>query len=90
RTRRVGLTVPSFALAPYAVAGTDLVLAAPRELVAPLCERFGLALAPLPLPVPPIPVVMTWPERLHADAGHRWLRDRVARVVAAFTSDARR
>lgn len=90
RQRRIGLTIPSFALGPHALIGTDLVLAAPRELAAPLCGPFGLRLLDLPIEVPAIPVVMSWPERLQADPGHRWLRDRVGDVVrAALSADVR-
>jgi DNA-binding transcriptional LysR family regulator len=81
--RRVGLTVPSFLLAVHAVSRTDLVFAGPRPSMAPLCAPLGLALLDLPLPLDPIPVVCTWPEALHADPGHRWLRERVAEVIGA-------
>jgi DNA-binding transcriptional LysR family regulator len=65
------------------------VLAVPRALAAPLCRPLGLRLLPLPLVLPPVPVVMTWPEALHADPGHRWLRERVAEsVVAVIARDA--
>jgi DNA-binding transcriptional LysR family regulator len=79
--RRIGLTVPSFLLAPHAVARTDLVLAAPRSLVAPLAGPLGLVLRELPLPMPPVPVSLSWPEHQHDDPGHRWIRSKVAEIA---------
>jgi DNA-binding transcriptional LysR family regulator len=79
--RRVGLTVPSFLLAPHAVARTDLVLAAPRTLVAPLAAPLGLVVRELPLELPAVPVSLTWPEHQHDDPGHRWIRGKVAEIA---------
>jgi DNA-binding transcriptional LysR family regulator len=81
RGRRVGLEVHNWLLAPYAVAGTDLLFTGAGELLAPLCASLGLVLAPPPLPLEPAPVVALWPERLHADPGHRWFRETVVRTL---------
>ncbi len=82
-TRRVGLVTPSFLVAPLVVARTDWFFAAPAPFVAELADTLGLVMRPAPVPLPAVTVTLTWPERLHADPGHRWLRARVADVLAA-------
>lgn len=72
--RRVGLVVPTFLAALVAVAETDLLFAAPRELVEPLLPRLGLVVAAPPIAVPAVPVVAVWHERYQADPAHRFLR----------------
>jgi DNA-binding transcriptional LysR family regulator len=75
--RRIGFVAPGFLAAPFAVADTDFFFAAPRELVTNVAARLGLQLLDPPVPLPPIKVSMVWHERMHAEAGHRWLRDAV-------------
>ncbi|MEY3012859.1 MAG: hypothetical protein RIT45_1594 [Pseudomonadota bacterium] len=82
-SRRVVLTLPTFLLAPRAVAETDLLYTGPEPFLRPLAASLGLAVLPPPLPLPPAPVMMAWPARLDADAGVRWFRERVAAVVRA-------
>ena len=79
--RRVGLVVPTFLMAPMAVARSDCFFAGPLELVGPLAEALGLVHRPLPIDRPPAAIHMYWCERLHADPGHAWFRDRVAEVA---------
>lgn len=81
-SRRVGLVAPGFLVAPLVVARTDFFFAAPGPLLDALAGALGLWQRPPPIALAPVPVVMTWPERLHADAGHRWLRDRLAEVLS--------
>lgn len=81
--RAVVLTLPTFLLAPRAVAETDLLYTGPEPFLRPLAEELGLLVLPPPLALPPAPVMMAWPSRLTADKGARWFRDRVAGVVAA-------
>jgi DNA-binding transcriptional LysR family regulator len=80
-SRRVGLVVPSFLAALHAVAQTDLLLAAPRELAQPLARQFGLKLGEPPIALPRVPVGALWHERMHADAAHRWFRGLVVEVL---------
>ncbi len=87
--RRIALHVPSFLVAPEVVARTDCFFTAPRELVAPIAARLGLAMHRPPLPIPEIPVAAHWHERTHADAGHRWFRDAVGAVVSEVLGGAR-
>ncbi|MCA9658877.1 MAG: LysR family transcriptional regulator [Myxococcales bacterium] len=79
--RRVGLTVESFLLAPHAVAASDLLYTGPWELIRPHVAGIGLASQPPPVALPEVPVNAYWPERVHHDPGHQWLRERVVQVV---------
>lgn len=83
RTRTVGMTAPSFLIAPFVVAESDLFFAAPRELVTGAAERLDLAILDLPLPAPRVPVALLWHDRLSADPGHAWFREALTRVGKA-------
>ncbi len=75
RTRRVVLSIHSYALAPLMVAGTDCVCTLPGRLL----RRFGggidLFQPPLPLPRPNL--MALWHARNQEDPGHLWLREHI-------------
>lgn len=77
--RRIGLYATSFLLAVQVVASSNLLFTGPEEVL----RRLPLPLLrlPPPLPIPAVPVAAIWPERLDADPGHRWFRERVVRVA---------
>lgn len=77
--RRVVVSVPDFLLAPAVLARTDLVALLPRRLVRDIA---GLRIVEPPVDVPGYEIALLWPERLHRDPAHRWLRDRIARGAA--------
>ncbi|MFO0588149.1 MAG: LysR family transcriptional regulator [Polyangiaceae bacterium] len=83
KRRIVGMTAPTFLVAPFVVAESDFFFAAPRELSRGLARKLGLVMLELPLPVPKIPVAAVWHERMHADPGHAWFRERVAIAAKA-------
>lgn len=76
-TRRIGLWVPTFLLAPEVVSRTDYLFTAPRELVAPLVTRLKLTMLEPPVRIAPVPVAAFWHGRVEADPGHRWFRELV-------------
>ncbi|AVA15079.1 LysR family transcriptional regulator [Sphingopyxis sp. MG] len=80
--RRIEVTVESFLLVPMLIQGTQLMALA-LERVAQLFP--GLAkiqtIEP-PYPLPEILETMYWHSRHTSDAGHRWLRERLAAVAA--------
>jgi DNA-binding transcriptional LysR family regulator len=88
-TRHVGLVAPGFLAAAQVVARTNFVLAAPRQLLAPVAAELGLVTRAPPLALPSIPAVALWPERLHLDPGHRWFRGVVADVLARVLAEKR-
>lgn len=78
RTRTIGMIAPSFLVAPFVVAESDHLFAAPRELSAGIARRLGLAVLDLPLPIPKVPVALVWHERMRSDPGHTWFRERLS------------
>jgi DNA-binding transcriptional LysR family regulator len=74
-TRRVVLSVQSFLLLTSVLARTDLVALLPSRLLA---DAPGLRAVEPPLEVPGFEMLMLWPERVHRDPGHKWLRDHLA------------
>jgi DNA-binding transcriptional LysR family regulator len=79
----VGLTVTGFLAAPWVVAKTDMLLAAPRELLREIADALHLVRLRPPVALPTVPIAVMWPKRAHADAGHRWLRERVTETLLA-------
>jgi len=79
--RRIGLVLPSFVAAPFAVARTDLLFTAPERPLAPVVELLGLATAKPPIAIPPVPILAMWSERLDADPGQRWFRETIIAAV---------
>ncbi len=82
--RRIALRVHTFHSAALIVARSDLVLTAPRRLLEPVAEAFGLRLLPTPVPLRPFSVFQAWHPRVHNDPVHAWFRGVVA--VAARAS----
>ncbi|WP_075098144.1 LysR family transcriptional regulator [Sandaracinus amylolyticus] len=78
--RRVVLRIHAFAPAPAIVAGSDLVVTAPRRIMEPLARPFGLRLFPPPIEIPGSTIVAAWHPRSQDDPAHAWFR---AALVAA-------
>lgn len=74
-TRRVVLSVPHFLFLGAVLAGTDLVAMLPSRLVR---NDPALRVVEPPLDVPGFEMLMLWPERVHRDPAHQWLRERMA------------
>jgi DNA-binding transcriptional LysR family regulator len=80
--RRVVAVVPTYTASLFIARDTDVVclaldsigLAAPRAL--------GLRTIGIPLDLPPLELAMAWHPRNDADRAHRWLRERVRRLLA--------
>jgi len=79
--RRVVTMVDSFAGALALARETALVATVPERHTGKL--RAGLRTFALPLDLPEFTVSLIWHPRMHADAGHRWLRECVRDVCAA-------
>ena len=76
--RRIAARTHSFMSAPSIIAHTDLILTAPRRVIAHLAKPFGLHVLPVPLPLPGIPIYMMWHPRVQADPTHAWFRGLLA------------
>lgn len=77
-TRRVALSVPHFLFLGAVLASTDLVAMVPSRLVR---GNAALQVIEPPLDIPGFEMLMLWPERVHRDPGHRWLREHIANSI---------
>lgn len=68
------LVVQSFNLAPYLLAGTDLVFTTSRHFATFYAKLLPLAILPAPLAFPLMRFYQLWHARNHQSATHRWLR----------------
>ena len=62
-----------------AVASTDLIVCVPKRLAEMYASHADVVIAPPPFDSPVVDISQYWHERVHDDAGHRWLRSVVFR-----------
>jgi DNA-binding transcriptional LysR family regulator len=62
-----------------AVASTDLIVCVPKRLAEMYASHADVVIAPPPFDSPVVDISQYWHERMHHDAGHRWLRSVVFR-----------
>lgn len=79
RARHVVLSVTSFLVLPEILRESDLIAVVPSRLVQ---HAEGLARIEPPLDIPGFTKYAAWHERSHHDAGHRWVRERLASICA--------
>ncbi len=77
-TRRVVLSVPHFLFLTAVLEHTDLVALLPSRL---LQGKSTLRVVEPPLEVSGFEMVMVWPERVHREPAHQWLREHIANAV---------
>jgi len=80
-TRRVVLSVPNFLFLKSVLARTDLVALLPARLLDGAPE---LRAVEPPLDVPGFEMTMLWPERVHRDPAHTWLREHIAGAAVGW------
>jgi DNA-binding transcriptional LysR family regulator len=80
-SRTVAVRLPHFLVAPLLVAKTDLVLTAPARVLRAFAGLAKLHLFPPPVPIPAFTLHQVWHARHHADAGHKWFRERVREAM---------
>ena len=83
--RRVVLSVPNFNSLISALTHSDLVAVVPQRMVQ---DEPALHVQDPPLVIPGFEMLMLWPERLHRDPAHMWLRDLIASTVETTSSAA--
>jgi DNA-binding transcriptional LysR family regulator len=76
--RQVVLSVPNFNSLISALSHSDLVAVVPQRMVQ---DEAALHIQDPPLVIPGFEMLMLWPERLHRDPAHMWLRDLIASTV---------
>lgn len=88
RSRRVVMTLPTFAGVTKAVAGSDLIALVPIQLARRVAPELGLSVyrAPMDMPVPVISMV--WHRRQDQDPFHRWMRGVMAGLMEPLDTQA--
>lgn len=76
--RQVVLSVPHFLALNAVLATTQLVAIVPLRMVR---GNPGLQYTEPPLKIAGFEMLMVWPERLHRDPGHQWLREQFTSAV---------
>jgi DNA-binding transcriptional LysR family regulator len=71
--RDIRAVVSGFATALALARGSDLIATVPDRHTRTL--RAGMHAFPLPVETPELAICLLWHPRLHADPGHRWLRE---------------
>lgn len=83
----VPLALPHFVAVPWILRDSPLVATVPLKLAQQVAAPLGLVMRDLPRDLPldlsPFEVNLFWHERVHRDPGHRWLRERWARLFGA-------
>lgn len=79
-TRKVVLSVPHFSFVSAVLTRTDLVALLPERLVR---DDPSLRVLETPIEIAGFEKIMLWPERVHRDPAHQWLREFIARLVPA-------
>ena len=69
------LQLPHFVSVPWILRDTDLLVTVPQRLAEQVAQPLGLVVRELPLVLPAFEVNLFWHQRVHADPGHRWLRE---------------
>lgn len=72
--RRIGASVPSFALVAPLLEKTDLIATMPTLALDRTCEAFSLQRLDCPLPIPSMAMALFWSARLGEDESVQWLR----------------
>lgn len=73
-SRRVALTVPSFLLAPYVVASSDLFSTLPERVAMAFSSALPLRRFDPPFELSAPETLMLWHDRTHQEPAHQWLR----------------
>lgn len=87
RQRRVVATMPHFLVAPLVVRQAEVCLTLSERLARMLAGDLELVVRELPFPAPPFAVHAHWHERMHDDAGHRFLRLAVHQALGELHDD---
>lgn len=80
--RRIAVVVPHFLVAPFVVAGTDLILTVAASVARKLAPMLDLRIVAPPLELTPATYWQLWHERAHDDAGQKWLRGLIVEECA--------
>jgi DNA-binding transcriptional LysR family regulator len=82
--RTVALTTPRFLTVPSLVARAPVIVTMQSRLARLFAAELGLALSPLPVELREVTVSLLWHGSYDHDPAHAWVRDEVAKLVAAL------
>lgn len=82
KKRRIVMRLPHFFAGPLILQRTNHLMTAPLRAQVMLREFSNMRCLPLPFDVELMHVKVLWHERMHHDAGHKWLRNA---IVALFS-----
>ena len=74
QARRIAVSVPHFLVAPYVVAGSDLLIVIAERVAQHYARTLPLRVLEPPVPIEGFVVSQLWHERSDHDAGAAWLR----------------
>jgi DNA-binding transcriptional LysR family regulator len=84
-SREVAAAAPTSAVALAVAARSDLLVAGPERMCAPMVAALGLRTRPVPLDLDPVPVTCSWHQRYAGDPAHTWLREHLLRLLTEVT-----
>lgn len=82
--RKVFLTVGGFMSVPWLIQGTELIATVPTRLSEGITQAAMVKQLKMPDPVTPYGLQSLWHPRSHGDAGHRWLREAIFRMMNRY------
>ena len=77
-SRKVAVVVPHFLSMPLMIQSSDMIATLPARMGQLYSDNFRLRLHPVPLRIPQFPIYLSWHQNADNDAGHHWIRQRLA------------
>lgn len=71
--RKIGVQVTQYISLLAAVANSDYIATAPKQLASRYADALGLTVHEFPMVVPPVPIYMMWSKAFDHDPAHQWL-----------------
>ncbi len=81
RTRRVVMSMHTFASVYRAVSNSDLVALIPTALAYHVADTAELDVFEPPMPIKPAEILVTWHRRFTSDPAHKWFRSQVLELL---------
>ena len=75
--RRIAISVSLFTVAPFLVAGTDLIANLPERLAAAIAPTLDVVVHDMPIELDEMVTAIGWHQRYDEDPGHQWFREKI-------------
>lgn len=86
--RKIGVQVTQYISLLAAVANSNYIATAPKQLANRYADALGLLIYDFPIPVPPVPIYMMWSKAFDHDPAHQWLLKQLRKVVKEMNLEA--